>query len=91
MTPQPQLSADDLRNQLQQRFEQLCIDIAAAVNQAPAGHVLNASEQRVRDLCARFRQQVYQAAVQARLDAAQAAFPPSAGLPDRTPLPEQGA
>jgi len=81
--PQPQLSADDLRAQLQGKFERLCRGVADAVNQAPAGQVINASEERVRDLLAVFRQDTYQAAVQLRLDAAEAAFPPSATPPDR--------
>jgi hypothetical protein len=76
--PQPQLSADDLLTQLYGKFERLCRDVADAVNQAPAGQVLNASEEKVRDLLALFRRDTYQAAVQLRLDAAQAAFPPSA-------------
>src|SRR4051794_19514525 len=42
---QPQLSAQDLLDQLRARFEQLCHDVAGAVNQAPAGHVINASEE----------------------------------------------
>ena len=50
--------------------------MAAAVNQAPAGQVVNASEEKVRDLLADFRQATYQAAIQLRTDAAQAAFSP---------------
>jgi hypothetical protein len=83
MDPQPQLSADDLLAQLRGRFEKLCHDVADAVNQAPAGQVLNASDDKVRDLFAAFRQATYEAAVQLRLDAAEAAFPPSAAPPDR--------
>jgi hypothetical protein len=80
---QPQLSADDLLAQLHGKFERLCLDVAEAVNQAPAGQILNASEEKVRDLLGVFRLDTYQAAVQLRLDAAQAAFPPSAASPDR--------
>ena len=79
MQPQPQFSADELLQQLQGKFEQLCRDVADAVNQAPAGQVIDGSEEKVRDLLADFRQTTYQAAVQLRLDAAEAAFPPSAG------------
>ena len=73
----PQLSAEALRQHLHARYEQLCQDIANAVNAAPAGQVINASEEKVRDLFADFRRESYQAAVQMRLDAAEAAFPPS--------------
>jgi hypothetical protein len=89
--PEPALSADALRDQLRERFEKLCRDVAAAVNQAPAGAVINGSEEEVRDLLADFRTATYQAALQLRTDAAQAAFPPSAAPPDGQAPPEQGA
>jgi Rod binding domain-containing protein len=82
MPSEPILSADALLEQLRGRFEKLCQDVADAVNQAPAGQVINASEEKVRDLLADFRQATYQAAVQLRTDAAQAAFPPSAAPAD---------
>lgn len=78
MSSHPQLAPDDLRQQLQQDFDQLCQPIADAVNRAPPGQVINAREERVRDLFADFRRHPYQTALQARLDAAQAAFPPPA-------------
>jgi hypothetical protein len=78
----PQLSANDLLTQLRGPFERLCQDVTAAVNQAPAGQIINASEEKVRDLLGVFRRATYQAAVQLRLDAAQAAFSPSAPSAD---------
>jgi hypothetical protein len=84
----PTLSADALLEQLRGRFEQ---HVAAAVNQAPAGQVINASEEQVRDLLADFRQATYQTAVQLRTDAAQAAFSPSTAPADRCALAEQRA
>jgi hypothetical protein len=65
--------------------------VADAVNQAPVGQVINASEEKVRDLLADFRQTAYQTALQLRLEAAQAASPPSAAPTDRQAAPEQGA
>jgi hypothetical protein len=91
MSPEPTLSADALLEQLRGRFEQLCQGVTAAVNGAPAGAVINASEEKVRDLFADLRQATYQAAVQLRLDAAQAAFPPSASSPDGKAPAKQGA
>jgi hypothetical protein len=91
MDRQPELSAQDLRDQLLASFEQLCDDIAGAVNQAEPGQVINQSEEKVRDLMARFRLAAYQAAVQLRLDAAQAAFPPSGEPTQRQAPAEQGA
>jgi hypothetical protein len=90
MNDQPQLATQDLLDQLRGRFEQLCADVAAAVNRAPAGQVINASEEQVRDLLADFRQATYQAAIQLRLQAAQAAFPPSAPPRDGQAAAEQG-
>jgi hypothetical protein len=87
----PTLSADALLQQLRGRFQQLCQDVAAAVNQAPAGQVINASEEKVRDLLADFRQATYQTALQLRTNAAQAAFPPSASPADGKAAAKQGA
>ena len=90
MPEEPSLSADALLDQLRGRFEQMCRDVADAVNRAPAGQVINASEEKVRDLLADFRQATFQAAVQLRTDAAQAAFPPSGPPADGAAPPEQG-
>ena len=83
MDPQPQACADELIALLRRDFEQLCRDVTAAVNQAAAGRVITDSEEQVRDLLARFRQHTYQSAMQLRLDAAGAAFPPSDPPTDR--------
>jgi hypothetical protein len=83
MAPEPQASADDLIASLRQQFEQLCRDVTAAVNAAAPGRVITDSEEKARDLLARFRKQTYQAAVQLRLEAAQAASPPSGPPQDR--------
>lgn len=89
MDPLPQVSPDALAAALRERFEQLCRDITDAVNRAPTGHVINHSEEPVRDLLAEFRQTIYQTALQLKIDAAQAAFSPS-GSADRRPNGEQG-
>jgi hypothetical protein len=67
--------------QLREKFEQLCRGVADAVNQAPPGQVINASEEKVRDLLAGFRQTAYQTAVQLRLQAQEAASPPLRSTP----------
>jgi hypothetical protein len=87
---QPQLSAQDLLDRMRGHFEKLCQDVADAVNQAPAGQVINASEEKVRDLLADFRLASYQAAIQLRLQAAQAASPPSGAPHDRQAPAKQG-
>ena len=90
MDSQPHACADELTALLRREFEQLCRDVTAAVNQAAPGRVIADSEEKVRDLLARFRQRTYQSAVQLRLDAAQAAFPPSASAADRPTPAQQG-
>lgn len=90
MEPQPQLSAQELLTQMRGPFEKLCAEVATAVNEAQAGQIINQSEEKVRDLLADFRQATYQAAVQLRLDAAQAAFPPSTAPGHAATLAKQG-
>ena len=52
--------------------------VMEAVNNAPDGEWIAGSEEQVRDLSAEFRRQVFERAVQMKVDAAEAAFPPSA-------------
>jgi hypothetical protein len=49
-----------------------------AVNEAPDGQWISGSEEQVRDLTGAMRQRIFERAVQRRVDAAEAAFPPSA-------------
>ena len=73
----PELSADKLIECTRGQFEQLMREVAGAVNAAPVGRVINGSEEQVRDLLGEFRRRVYETALQMRVDAAEAAFPPS--------------
>lgn len=59
-------------------------DVMQAVNQAPDGDWIGGSEERVRNRLGEFRKQVYEAAIQARIDAAEAAFSPSGDDTDRS-------
>lgn len=90
MEPLPAVTPEALRAALQQRFDQLCQEVIDAVNQAPAGHILNHSEEPVRDLLADFRTAVYQTALQLKIDAAEAAFSPD-GPADRQTYAQQGS
>jgi lipoate synthase len=90
MDPLPELSPEALLEALRGRFEELCQGIAAAVNQAPTGQVINHSEEKVRDLFADSRRRAWQTALRLKVDAAEAAFSPSAG-PGRPAPEEQGA
>jgi hypothetical protein len=64
---------------MRQRVEEVLGKVADAVNDATAGHVINGSEEQVRDLFAKLRQDAFEQALQMRMDAAEAAFPPSEG------------
>ena len=90
MDPLPPVTPEALAQALQDQFQQLCRDVAEAVSRAPTGHVISHSEEPVRDLLGDFRQAVYQAALQLRIQAAEAAFSP-AGPGHRPPPGEQGA
>jgi hypothetical protein len=77
MGKEAKITGRQLKEALREDMEQLVEDVAGAVNLAPDGAVIAGSEFQVRDLLARFREKVYQKAVQLRSEAAEAAFPPS--------------
>src|SRR4051794_13089759 len=83
MQPEVQLSRDEYIRQMRREIEEALGRVADAVNEAPPGQVIAASEEKVRDLFAGLRQKAYETAVQMRVDAAEAAFPPSGGPADR--------
>jgi hypothetical protein len=63
---------------MEQEVQQYLQSVMQVVNDAPDGEWISGSEESVRDLSADFRRRVFQRAVQMRVDAAEAAFPPSA-------------
>jgi hypothetical protein len=75
----PQQFAESMKGE----FEEFAKQVMEAVNNAPDGQWIAGSEEQVRDLCAEMRQRVFERAVQKRVDAAEAAFPPSARSDDR--------
>ena len=83
MQTEVKLSRDEYIRQMRREIEETLGQVADAVNEAPPGHVIAASEEEVRDLFAGLRQKAYETAVQMRVDAAEAAFPPSGGSADR--------
>lgn len=72
---------------LEKEAEEFLQSVMEAVNQAADGEWIEGSEEQVRDLAAKFRSRVFGQAIQARIDAAEAAFSPSAECCDR---PAQG-
>jgi hypothetical protein len=73
----PKLDRAKLRAELAAEFERTLDAVAEAVDNAPAGRLIRDSEEPARDALDRFRQRVYEQALQAKVDAAEAAFPPS--------------
>ena len=83
MESTPKLSRDEFLAQMRAKLEETLRRVADAINEAPPGHIISGSEEQVRDLFADLRQQAFEKGLQMRLDAAEAAFPPSEGPPHR--------
>jgi len=79
MSATPTLSRDEFITRMRQKMEATLGQVADAINEATPGQIIAGSEERVRDVFADLRQHAYQTGVQMRLDAAEAAFPPSEG------------
>ena len=78
------ITAEQLTKAMDAEYRKLVKQVQDAVNQAPDGAVISGSEELVRDAMARFRQKVYEKAIQLRTEAAQAAFSPSEERKDQT-------
>ena len=74
----PRIPPQEFADSMKQEMEHYLKDVMAAVNNAADGEWIAGSEEQVRDLSAEMRRRVFEAAVQNRVDAAEAAFPPSA-------------
>src|SRR5215218_3031812 len=72
------IDREELVRRMRADFEETLRQVADAVNDAPDGHLIDGSEERVRDLLGEFRRRSFQAAAQMRVEAAEAspAFPP---------------
>ena len=73
-----QVSPLEFVESLKDQTEAYLKSVIEAVNEAPDGKWIIGSEEQVRDLSEDFRRRVFQAAVQQRVDAAEAAFTSSA-------------
>ena len=73
------IEPEELKRAMAAEFEQLLQETADALNKARDGAIIADSEWIVREAMARFRQKVFEKAVQMKADkAAKAAFSPSA-------------
>jgi hypothetical protein len=79
MNSTPRMSRQEFIDRMRQKVEEALGHVADAVNEAPAGQIIAGSEEPVRDTFADLRRDAYEMAMQMRLDAAEAAFPPSEG------------
>ena len=72
------IDRDELVRRMRADFEETLRQVADAVNDAPDGHLIDGSEERVRDLLGEFRRRSFQAAAQMRVEATEASadFPP---------------
>ena len=73
----PKLDRAALRERLMADFVRTVEEVADAVDKAPVGCVIRDSEEPARVALDRLRAKVYEAVLQAKIDTAEAAFPPS--------------
>jgi len=79
MDSTPKLSREAFIARMQSSVAQALGQVADAINDAVPGQIIAASEEKVRDLFADLRRQAFELGLQMRIDAAEAAFPPSQG------------
>ena len=88
MEPMPKLRREAYVVAMREKMEAMLGQVADAINDAPEGFLIAGSEEQVRDLFAALRRQAYEMGVQMRIDAAEAAFPPSETPQDRKEPPQ---
>jgi hypothetical protein len=79
---EPKLSREAYIQAMRQRVEEVLGKVADAVNDAKPGQIIKGSEEQVRELFAKLRTEAFEQALQMRVEAAEAAFPPSEGSAD---------
>ena len=79
MESTPKMSREEFITEMRKKVEEALGRVADAINEAPPGHIISGSEEEVRDLFADLRRRAYEKGVQMRINAAEAAFPPSEG------------
>jgi hypothetical protein len=78
------LNREELVRRMREDFEQTMLKVADAVNDAPDGHLIDGSEEQVRDLLGDFRRRAFETAAQMRVEATESspAFSPGAAAAD---------
>jgi hypothetical protein len=72
----PDITGQQLDAKLGERLKKLTAEIAAVMNTARVGRLLDDTDEKVNELCKAFQKEVYEVATQAKIDAAEAAFSP---------------
>ena len=88
MEPMPEMSREEYLALMRDQMEAMLGQVADAINDAPDGYLIAASEENVRDRFAGARRQAFEVGLQMRIDAAEAAFPPSEAPPHREEPPQ---
>ena len=78
MSQSPRVPPEQFVESMREEVDDFLKQIMEAVNEAPDGQWISGSEEQVRDLTGAMRQRIFERAVHRRVDAAEAAFPPSA-------------
>lgn len=78
-----QVAPEKFVEKMEADVRQYLSSVMQSVNAAPDGAWIADSEEQVRELSAEFRRKAFETAVQMRVDAAEAAFPPSARSGER--------
>jgi hypothetical protein len=86
MEPMPKMSREEYLAQMRAKMEAMLGQVADAINNAPDGYIISGSEEEVRDLFAKLRKEAFETGLQMRVDAAEAAFPPSEAPADQQEL-----
>ncbi len=79
----PEIEAKKLEELLKEDIEKCIAEVTEAVNTARAGSVIDDSEEPVRIATGELRQKIFEKALQMKIDAAEAAFSPSAEGKDK--------
>jgi hypothetical protein len=77
MEPMPKIDAAAFRERMRAAFERAMQEVVDSIDAAPCGHIIRDSEEPSREALDRFREAAYATAIQMKVDAAEAAFPPS--------------
>ena len=73
------MDKDQFVREMMEEAKRVFGQVADAVNNAPTGNVINASEFQVRDSMEELRKAAFEKAVQMRIDSTESSFSPSQG------------